>query len=60
MKQKANGTKRARTTTIGYEQRAGEHCEETKVSSPVVNEASIFIMFILIIKARMHAEINDV
>jgi hypothetical protein len=60
MKQKANGTLRARLNARGFEQRPGEHYNETGISSPVVNEASIFIILILIIMARMFAELNDV
>jgi hypothetical protein len=43
MKNKADGTKRARLNATGYEQKVGEHYDETSISSPVVNEASIFI-----------------
>ena len=60
MKHKADGTLGARVTVRGHKQEAGEHCKETGVSSPVVNEASIFIALILIMLARMHAEMNDV
>jgi len=60
MKQKADGTKRARINARGYEQVPGEHFDETGISSPVVNEASIFIILILIILGRMYAELNDV
>jgi len=41
IKQKADGTKRARLNARGFEQIPGEHYSETGVSSPVVNEASI-------------------
>ena len=60
MKQKADGTLRARINARGYEQVAGQHFNETGVSSPVVNEASIFIILILIVMGRMYAELNDV
>ena len=59
MKHKADGTLRARVTARGYEQKAEEHYEGTGVSSPVVNEASIFIILILIVMARMYAELNN-
>jgi len=60
MKQKADGSKRARINARGYEQQPGEHFDETGVSSPVVNEASIFMILILMTMAAMYAEINDV
>ena len=53
MKLKANGTQRARINARGYEQIPGEHYDETGISSPVVNDASIFIILILITMARM-------
>ena len=37
MKLKADGTKRARVTARGYEQKPGEHYDQTGISSPVVN-----------------------
>eukprot|EP00977_Amphora_coffeiformis_P005907 scaffold1252_cov154-Amphora_coffeaeformis.AAC.1 len=60
MKQKADGTKRARINARGFEQHEGEHYDKEGISSPVVNEASIFIILILIIMARMWCELNDV
>ena len=46
MKQKADGTLRARLNARGFEQRPGEHCDETGTSSPAVNEASTFMTLI--------------
>jgi hypothetical protein len=61
MKQKASGTKRARINARGFEQRSGVHYEETGVSSPVVNEASIFMILILItMTPSWKTDINDV
>ena len=60
MKQKADGTLRARLNARGFEQKAGEHYEETGVSSPVVNEASIFLILILTCMAGWYMELNDV
>jgi len=60
MKHKANGQLRARLNARGFEQVPGEHYDENGVSSPTVNEASIFLILILIVMARMHAELNDV
>lgn len=60
MKKKSNGKYRARVVARGYEQKPGEHYDPSSISSPVVNEASIFIIFILIALARMHTDVNDV
>ena len=60
MKQKADGTKRARINARGFEQIPGEHYDETGISSPVVNEASIFIILTLMVMGRMFGELNDV
>ena len=60
MKQKADGTKRARINARGFEQKPGEHYNTTGVASPVVNEASIFIILILMVMGRMVGELNDV
>ena len=60
MKQKANGTKRARINARGYEQKEGEHYASDGTSSPVVNEASIFIILILMVLGRLYGELNDV
>ena len=60
MKQKADGTKRARVNAHGYKQEEGEHYNKTGISSPVVNEASIFIILILMIMAAMDGKLNNV
>ena len=60
MKQKADGTLRARVTACQNKQQAGEHCEETGVSSPVVNEALTFITLTLTVLAKMCTELNGV
>lgn len=60
MKQKASGVLRARVNAPGFEQHPGEHYDKTGISSPVVNEASIFIILILIIMGGMYGELNDV
>ena len=60
MKLKADGTKRARLNARGYEQVPGEHYDENGISSPVVNEASIFLILIIMLMAGMYAELNDV
>ena len=60
MKKKANGTFRARLTARGYEQIDGEHYDKDTTAAPVVNEATIRIVFILMIMAGWYAELLDV
>ena len=60
MKKKANRTFRARLTVRGYEQVDGEHYDKDTTAAPVVNEAMIRIIFILMIMSRWYAKILDV
>ena len=60
VKKKANGTFRARVNARGFEQRDGMHCDSNSISSPVANEASIFLTLILIVMANMLTDMNDV
>ena len=60
MKQKANGTKRARVNARGFEQKPGVHFDAASISSPVVNEASIFLILIITCVACMATDVNDV
>jgi len=60
MKKKANGTYRARLNARGYEQVDGEHYDEDAKSAPVVNDATIRILLILIIMAGWAAQLLDV
>ena len=60
MKQKSNGDKRARITARGFEQIEGEHYSKDHIQAPVVNEATIFIVLILIVMAGYKAELMDV
>ena len=60
MKQKANDTLRARLNAQGFQQESGEHYKETGISSPVVNEAMIFIILMFACMARWCMELNDV
>jgi hypothetical protein len=60
MKKKASGVFRARLVARGFEQKEGEHYFADGVSSPVVNEASIFIILILMVLMAANAELNDV
>ena len=48
MKKKSNGVRRARINARGYEQVDGEHYDSANIASPVVNEASMFIILIII------------
>jgi Reverse transcriptase (RNA-dependent DNA polymerase) len=47
MKKKANGAFCARVTARGFEQVDGIHYDEDTKASPVVNEATILITFVL-------------
>ena len=60
MKKKASGAHRARVTARGFEQIDGEHYDENDKAAPVVCEATIRIMFILILMAGWWAEVIDV
>lgn len=57
---KGSGIKRARINARGFEQQKGIHYNETGISSPVVNEASIFIILILIAMTGFITDVNDV
>ena len=60
MKKKANGTYRARINARGFEQIEGEHYDATATAAPVVNEATIFIVLIVMVMGGMYAELMDV
>lgn len=60
MKKKANGTYRARLNARGFEQVDGEHYDEARKSAPVVAEATIRIVLILMIMAGWVGELMDV
>jgi hypothetical protein len=60
MKKKANGVHRARLNTRGYEQVDGEHYDEDSKFTPVVSDATIHIVLILLIMAGWYAELIDV
>jgi hypothetical protein len=60
MKKKANGTYRARLNARGYEQIDGEHYDENTKAAPVVNEATIRIVLILMVMAGWYCELLDV
>ena len=60
MKKKASGVFRARLTARGYEQVDGIHYDENAKSAPVVNGATINIVFILMLMAGWVGELLDV
>ena len=60
MKKKANGTHRARLNARGYEQVDGEHYDENDKFAPVVMDATIHIVLIIIAMALFWAELLDV
>jgi hypothetical protein len=49
MKKKANGVHRARLNARGYEQVDGKHYNENSRFAPVVNDATIHIVLIVLI-----------
>jgi Reverse transcriptase (RNA-dependent DNA polymerase) len=60
MNKKANGAFRARVTARGYKQVNGIHYDEDTKASPVVNEATILITFVLMLLAGWVGYIVDV
>jgi hypothetical protein len=52
MKEKANGTYRARLNARGFDQVGGKHYDKTQISSPVVNEITVRMVLTLICTAR--------
>lgn len=60
MKQKANGTKRARITAHGFEQVDGVHFDSTSTSAPVTNEVTIRVILILAVMAEFDMQLIDV
>jgi hypothetical protein len=60
MKKKANGVFRARLTARGYEQVDGVHYDENSKSAPVVNGATVNIVFILMLMAGWFGLLLDV
>jgi Reverse transcriptase (RNA-dependent DNA polymerase) len=60
MKKKANGAFRTRVTARGFEQINGIHYDEDTKASPVMNEATILITFVLMLLAGWVGYIVDV
>ena len=59
-KLKSNGTKRARINGRGYEQVDGIHYDSSSISSPVTNDVSVRIVFVLALMAGWIGKISDV
>jgi hypothetical protein len=60
MKKKANGTYRAHLNARGYEQEDGEHYDEDSKASPVVQDATINLVLVLIVMMNWYAILCDV
>ena len=60
MKKKASGVLRARLNARGFKQIDGVDYNEHSRSSPVVNEITILMIFVLIIMANWWAELLDI
>jgi hypothetical protein len=60
MKKKSNETYRARLNAIGYEQVDGIHYDSSNISSPVINDATIRIIMVLMIILKWSAQLVDV
>ena len=60
MKKKSSGRYRARCNMRGYEQRDGEHFDSHYISTPVTNDVTIRLMFILMIMAGWYGYLLDI
>jgi hypothetical protein len=60
MKKNANGVHQARLNARGYEQVDGEHYNEDAKFAPVVTDATIHIVLILMIMAGWYAKLVNV
>ncbi len=60
MKKKSNGTLRCRINTRGFKQVEGQHYDDTTISSPVTNSATIRNVLVLMVMADMIAHVVDV
>jgi hypothetical protein len=60
MKKKSNWTYRARLNAKGYEQVDGIHYDSSKISSPVINDAAIRIIMVLMIIFKWSAQLVGV
>jgi hypothetical protein len=59
MKKKSNGTYRTRLNARGYEQVNGIHYDSSNISSPVINDATIRIIMVLMIIFKWSAQLVD-
>ena len=60
MKKKSNGTYRARINARGFKQVDGEHYDSASISSPVTNDTTIRIAFVLMIMMQGDGKLCDV
>ena len=60
MKLKANGDHRARINARGFEQKEGEHYDKDNISAPVVNNATVCIVMVLIVMMNWFATLVDI
>ena len=60
MKKKANGTFHARVNARGFMQVPGEHYDRDSISSPITNEATIRVVYMLSIVFGWAHELIDV
>ena len=60
MKKKSNGTYRTRMNARGFKQVEGQHFDRTSLAAPVASDASIRIMFTLMMMAGWTAYLVDV
>ena len=60
MKRKSNGKYRARCNIRGYKQEDGQHYDSHNISSPVTNDVTIRLLFIIMIMAMWAAYLLDV
>jgi hypothetical protein len=60
MKKKSNGTYRARLNARGFKQVDGEHFDGASISSPVTNDTTIRIAFVLMIMMQGNGKLCDV
>jgi Reverse transcriptase (RNA-dependent DNA polymerase) len=59
MKKRSNGVSRERLAARGFQQKDGVHYDSSNTSSPVVNDSTICIFFVLAIMAGWHIEVFD-
>jgi hypothetical protein len=60
MKKKSNGKYKARCNMRGFEQKEGIHYDKDSISSPVTNDVSIRVMFVLMLLFTWYAYLLDI